>query len=113
MTMIISQTSYAQDSQVIITGEQLKQTNLLFNRLEMLEQVDSINSLKIESLMEANDILRGNMSSLELGLSICDSQNNELKEENEKLHSDIKRARKAVVGSSIVWVGLFALLLIL
>ena len=51
MTMIISQVSYAQDSQVIITGEQLKQTNLLFNKLEMLEQVDSINSLKIESLM--------------------------------------------------------------
>lgn len=113
MTMIISQVSYAQDSQVIITGEQLKQANLLFNRLEMLEKVDSIKSLQIENLNTANDILRGQLESVELGLSICDSQNQKLKDENESLHSDLKKARKAVVGSSIVWVSLFALMLLL
>ncbi len=111
--MSIFQISYAQDSQVVITNEQLKQTNLLFNRLELLEKVDSINSLKIENLMEANNVLKESLESVELGLSICDIQNQKLKDENEKLNSDLKKARKAVIGSSIVWVGLFALIILI
>lgn len=111
--MSFSQISYAQDSLVVITKAQLKQTNLLFNKLEMLEQLDSINYLKIKNLEESNIILKDNLESLELGLTICDSKNQELIEENDILKSNIKKARRAIIGSSAVWISLFALLALL
>ena len=113
MTMSISQSSYAQDSLIVITADQLKQTNLLFNKLEMLERVDSINTLKLQKLEEANDLLRFQLRSTEIEFSICDEVNTKLKEENSQLHSDIKTAKKAVVGSSILWGCLVALLILL
>jgi hypothetical protein len=111
--MSFSQISYAQDSLVVITKAQLKQTNLLFNKLEMLEQLDSINYLKIRNLEESNTILKDNLESLELGLTICDSKNQELIEENDILKSNIKKARRAIIGSSAIWISLFALLALL
>ena len=113
MIMSISQSSYAQDSLIVITADQLKQTNLLFNKLEMLERVDSINTLKLQKLEEANDLLRFQLRSTELEFSICDEVNTKLKEENSQLHSDINTAKKAVVGSSILWGCLVALLILL
>lgn len=50
-----SKTSYAQDFQ--ITSTQLKQTNILFNKLESLEKRDSINNLIIHDLDSLSRVL--------------------------------------------------------
>lgn len=64
MIGIITPISYAQDFQV--TALQLKQTNVLFNKLEYLEIQDSLNCKAIEFYSELNNKLEEKDS-----LNIC------------------------------------------
>ena len=50
-----TQTSYAQDFQV--TPVQLKQTNLLFNKLEHLEKQDSLSKILLDDYSRMNKLL--------------------------------------------------------
>lgn len=52
----ILQISFAQDFQV--TPAQLKQTNLLFNKLEYLEKQDSLSKVLIQDLSQMNKVLQ-------------------------------------------------------
>ena len=52
----ILQISFAQDFQV--TPAQLKQTNLLFNKLEYLEKQDSLSKVLIQDLSQINKVLQ-------------------------------------------------------
>ena len=52
---ITTQTSYAQDFQV--TPVQLKQTNLLFNKLEHLEKQDSLSKILLDNYSKMNKLL--------------------------------------------------------
>ena len=98
----ILQISFAQDFQV--TPAQLKQTNLLFNKLEYLEKQDSLSKVLIQDLSQMNKVLQTQDSLHVEGIAILNqivTQKEEsiLKLENQ--YANKKKQYKVATGFAI------------
>ena len=118
MMWIISPNSSAQDFQ--ITPAQLKQINILFNKLEYLEKQDSLNNQLITyyvdwtNKLEIKDSLRqSTIKELNKQISSMNTVINNLKSDNNKLFKQKDIATKFAIGGGITSICLTILLILL
>lgn len=118
MIGITTRISYAQDFQ--ITATQLKQTNILFNELQSLEEQDSVNTLIIANLdsltkvYEQQAIVQDSLANNQQ-LIIKDYQTNynNLQEQYNKVEKQKKVATGFATGGGILSVCLLLVLILL
>jgi hypothetical protein len=95
-----------------VTPLQLKQTNLLFNRLDYLEERNRLNESIITLLQEKDSLNIEHDSLLNKNIKILQLKNDYYSDKLDDTTKQYKRAKNFAIGGSILSVCLFVLILL-